>query len=359
MKAAFWGLTGILISLCIAAPAEAGKEIISLATDPPHATALVYISTPKYKELGTCETPCQLTIKTKTGSVYDYTVLFTKDNYVAAEMRGEAGVSSQKSKRFFQVLENTQAVIDQLEKESHELARKALEKCWAAVSAKAYLDRDIVPCRNIPPLSPPRQEENGYCEMTYDVNAEGFTENIAAKICTHERLKRASETALRKWLFLPKIQNGTSVAAPNQNTKFKFVILPDDGFNLRFKTRQFIVDFKAWNEAALARDENGTFDDINDGSFEALLDSYCVPQGDRFGAVISSHSPHDPRTELIENTETAIDTGSVFTADTDDQDYVTHYRYDYRRKNGEWCLMDLSFKDEDGQYLSLIWKTKP
>jgi protein TonB len=71
-------------------------------------------------------------------------------------------------------------------------------------------DRDEQPLVRVPPIYPPRAAERGTegsCDITFDVNPDGSVTNADA-VCTSALFKRASERAVEKWKYAPKIVDG-------------------------------------------------------------------------------------------------------------------------------------------------------
>lgn len=94
---------------------------------------------------------------------------------------------------------------------------------------KNKADQDAKPCYRVPPLTPPDTYESGFCIAVFDVNQNGFTENIKAKDCTHPNFKRQSEAVVRSWTYTPKIERGQAVTQRGVETKLTYRIVDLSG----------------------------------------------------------------------------------------------------------------------------------
>ncbi len=94
---------------------------------------------------------------------------------------------------------------------------------------KNKADQDAKPCYRVPPLIPPDTYESGFCIAVFDVNQNGFPENIEAKDCTHPNFKRQSEAVVRSWTYTPKIERGQAVTQRGVETKLTYRIMDRSG----------------------------------------------------------------------------------------------------------------------------------
>jgi len=96
-------------------------------------------------------------------------------------------------------------------------------------------DKEAQPLVRIPPTFPTRflqGNHSGYCEMRFNVSAEGKPYDVAATNCTHNMLEGASKKAVLKWSYAPKIQNGGAVARQGVQTRIRFDLSDERGKKL-------------------------------------------------------------------------------------------------------------------------------
>jgi len=96
-------------------------------------------------------------------------------------------------------------------------------------------DKEVQPIVRIPPTIPARflqGNHSGYCQMRFNVSAEGQPYDVAATNCTHNVLEGASKKAVLKWKYTPKIQNGGAVARHGLETKIRFNLADGKGKRL-------------------------------------------------------------------------------------------------------------------------------
>lgn len=69
------------------------------------------------------------------------------------------------------------------------------------------------------PIMPTRAEKSGSCKVQYYINQYGTTYSVRAFDCTESLFKNASEKAVQKWQFEPKIVDGDPhVSGPFEST---------------------------------------------------------------------------------------------------------------------------------------------
>lgn len=103
------------------------------------------------------------------------------------------------------------------------------------ISSPIMPDKDAQPIVRIPPTMPARflqGNNSGYCEMRFNVSAEGQPYDVTAKNCTHNVLEGSSKKAVLKWRYTPKIQNGGAVARHGVETRIRFDLADGKGKRL-------------------------------------------------------------------------------------------------------------------------------
>jgi hypothetical protein len=68
------------------------------------------------------------------------------------------------------------------------------------------------PCRTPAPAFPVGMSTEGFCDMRFDVGADGRVTNIIAA-CSDDGFIRASRSAVSSWLFLPCEVDGQATAS--------------------------------------------------------------------------------------------------------------------------------------------------
>jgi protein TonB len=87
-------------------------------------------------------------------------------------------------------------------------------------------DQDAVPLVRVDPQYPPRAEQRGiegWVEVGYTISASGtVTEAWVIRASPPSIFDRAALTAVKKWKFNPRIENGQAVERPNMATRVVF-----------------------------------------------------------------------------------------------------------------------------------------
>jgi len=65
--------------------------------------------------------------------------------------------------------------------------------------------------------------------MRFDIDTQGRTTNIRAKICTASILEAAAVNSVQKWLYNPKIFNGQPVMRPDVEAAIRFDLADERG----------------------------------------------------------------------------------------------------------------------------------
>lgn len=83
-------------------------------------------------------------------------------------------------------------------------------------------DTDEQPLLRPAPIMPRRADRSGHCIMAFDVTAEGTPFNIQAAQCSDTLFVRASEKAVAKWRYRPKVTDGQAVMRKGMRNKITF-----------------------------------------------------------------------------------------------------------------------------------------
>ena len=176
---------------------------------------------PTQTTLGTCQTPCTLTFRENWPEVFDYRVLVEKKDFVPASLFGDTGTVGPDGKSFhFDLISETQAIEDERRRQS-ELDEAALQDCRNAAETLSDVSEPRI-CRRVAPVYPVSVDTDGYCDMQFDVAADGRTENIVALVCSDNRLARSSDRAISKWLYLPAMMDGESQRRDGMKVRISF-----------------------------------------------------------------------------------------------------------------------------------------
>lgn len=93
-------------------------------------------------------------------------------------------------------------------------------------------DRDAQPLVRIPPSLPPRfmhSNNSGFCNVLFDVSAEGQPFNVQTTFCTSKLLERASIRSVQKWKYNPKIVDHQPVSRTGVESTIRFQLLDERG----------------------------------------------------------------------------------------------------------------------------------
>ena len=77
----------------------------------------------------------------------------------------------------------------------------------------------------IPPIMPPHATKSGHCKVRFDTKVDGSTHNIETVFCTEDIFKDPTLTAVAKWVFQKKDENGIFVTrtGEQQTVRYKLV----------------------------------------------------------------------------------------------------------------------------------------
>ena len=122
-------------------------------------------------------------------------------------------------------------------------------------------------------------------------------------------------------------------------------------------TKEFIKDYKEWNDFAYSLDESN--DEKSDYKIEKMYDDlilkFCSPEKKYQGLAYGSDSDHCPKqeqviSEKIESTKAIVKTKFV----NKKFSFITHnYEYHFSLSDNKWILEELYLVDDDGKYESL------
>ncbi|TDT50526.1 NTF2 fold immunity protein of polymorphic toxin system component [Maribacter spongiicola] len=122
-------------------------------------------------------------------------------------------------------------------------------------------------------------------------------------------------------------------------------------------TKEFISDYKEWNDFAFKSKENKTEDfKFKIGKmYDDLILKYCSPNKKYQGLAYGSSSNHCPNQEVILDELIDNNTAIVKTKFTNEKfSFLQHnYEYHFILENGKWILEELYLVDDDGKYKSL------
>lgn len=90
-------------------------------------------------------------------------------------------------------------------------------------------DRNEQPIIRNPPTMPMRADRSGHCIMAFDVTAEGTPFNVKAVSCSQSLFARASERAVSRWRYNPKIVDGQPVARQGMRNQITFNLVDERG----------------------------------------------------------------------------------------------------------------------------------
>ncbi len=93
-------------------------------------------------------------------------------------------------------------------------------------------DADEQPTVRIPPVFPPRFSQgnhSGYCNVRFDVSAQGAPFNVEAISCTNRQLTSATVKSVQKWKYKAAIENGQGVSRRGLKSTIRFDLRDERG----------------------------------------------------------------------------------------------------------------------------------
>lgn len=94
---------------------------------------------------------------------------------------------------------------------------------------KRKIDGNAAPCVRQPPRIPMEAERSGHCYVNFDVDEQGYTENIRVDTCSEEMFRLYTEDAVSWWYYKPKVLAGTAVKQLGERSKVIFVLSDENG----------------------------------------------------------------------------------------------------------------------------------
>lgn len=94
------------------------------------------------------------------------------------------------------------------------------------------INKDVTPIFRTPPVFPARfirGDFSGYCRVRFDINPEGKPFNVEIRICTDNRLEKATIKSVQKWKYAPQVEDGRPVSRFGLETKIRFEIRDERG----------------------------------------------------------------------------------------------------------------------------------
>ncbi len=91
------------------------------------------------------------------------------------------------------------------------------------------VDLNLVPIFRATPIMPMRADRSGFCNMIFDVNANGVTYNVRALNCSQSLFARASIKSVEKWQYRPQTIGGKAVPRTGLRTTIIFRLTDEHG----------------------------------------------------------------------------------------------------------------------------------
>lgn len=94
------------------------------------------------------------------------------------------------------------------------------------------IDQEVKPIVRIPPIFPNRflqGDVSGYCDVQFDISAEGKPFNVSATLCTNDQLKAPTVKSVLKWNYAPEMRDGQSVSRTGLKTTIRFDLQDERG----------------------------------------------------------------------------------------------------------------------------------
>jgi len=188
-------------------PSLAVAKTITINLDSDKAGTIVEVAS--VDDLNTiihsCLTPCSVDLRKKKKKYYEIT--FYKSGYLLKQERlasdGSEGQISVYMRTAKPVWKNTSAFYK--------------NNCKDASG-----DHPALPCVRIPPIIPSKTKRSGHCEIEFQVDEYGVIINSKIVYCTEKSFARTSLRSLRKWRYIPKVQNGKFVPSEKIHSKIHY-----------------------------------------------------------------------------------------------------------------------------------------
>jgi len=176
-----------------------------------------------FRKVGTCKTPCVLKLNP---NHVDF-VIFQHDNYSPLELsRKDLPTGLLEKEASIKVYGDLGLSHTEKKAEAETKYRKARETALAKINSEAR------PWTRIPPVYPIQslvKSRSGWCQVRFDVNAQGLTENISAFNCSESAFKKNAEVSVQKWIYIPAVEKETFVSSIGIETILKFQFNDEDG----------------------------------------------------------------------------------------------------------------------------------
>mgnify|MGYP001055450098 CR=1 FL=1 len=91
------------------------------------------------------------------------------------------------------------------------------------------LEPNAQPILRRPPIFPPTASRSGSCDVTFNVNAKGYTKDVVADTCTDPIFMRPSVLSINRYEFTPRMQDGRAVSICGVKTKISFILTDENG----------------------------------------------------------------------------------------------------------------------------------
>lgn len=213
-----------LFLMVSAAEASSSKVSYEFTASADKATVtIVRLKNRTFKKIGTCTTPCTLQLKPKH---VDYFV-FQHDDYAPLELSSDdfAAAPNEQSPSI-QVYGNLGVSYSEKKAEAERKYQTARSAALAKLSSKAK------PWQRVPPLYPVqslRDSRSGWCQVRFDVNIQGQTENVSAFNCSESTFQKNAEASVQKWIYIPAVKNGEFVSETGLESMITFRFDDEDG----------------------------------------------------------------------------------------------------------------------------------
>lgn len=133
------------------------------------------------------------------------------------------------------------------------------------------------------------------------------------------------------------------------------VLSREDPAYLEAMTRHYFAAHTAWNKLTYESYKDEPLSEEPDRTYQELLDHYCWPGVERFGATYGSRPDHHPNDETILSSAIEGDSGTVWSVNQIDHPvFEAHHRFRYERIQGHWYLKSVDYRDDDGTYLPIL-----
>lgn len=90
-------------------------------------------------------------------------------------------------------------------------------------------DTDEQPLIRVPPIMPSHAMKSGYCDVRFNVNAQGVPFDVETTYCTQSLFARPTIKSVTKWKYRPRIQDGQATSRIGVTNRVRYHLTDERG----------------------------------------------------------------------------------------------------------------------------------